>query len=113
MTNQPSISPSISKGTPVASKGRRSEFREIVADYLGMGIALLLLILFFGFSTQNFFSITNFKTIANQIPSGILIAIGMTYILIIAEIDLSVGSVLGLCSAVLGVSLAQWHWPLW
>jgi ribose transport system permease protein len=107
MTNQASTNPS------VVTKAKRSEFREVVADYLGMAIALVLLILFFGFSTQNFFSPTNFKTIANQIPSAILIAIGMTYILIIAEIDLSVGSVLGLSSAVLGVSLAQWHWPLW
>ena len=55
---------------------------------------------------------TNFRTIANQIPSAMLIATGMTFVLIIAEIDLSVGSVLGLCGAVLGVALTQWHWPL-
>jgi ribose transport system permease protein len=36
----------------------------------------------------------------------------MTYVLIIAEIDLSVGSVLGFCSCVLGVALTRWHWPL-
>jgi ribose transport system permease protein len=33
-------------------------------------------------------------------------------VLVIAEIDLSVGSVLGFCSAVLGVALTQWKWPL-
>jgi ribose transport system permease protein len=37
----------------------------------------------------------------------------MTLILIVAEIDLSVGSVLGLSGAVLGAVLVKWQWPLW
>jgi ribose transport system permease protein len=37
----------------------------------------------------------------------------MTLVLIIGAIDLSVGSVLGLCGAVLGVAMASWHWPVW
>ncbi|MBI4324653.1 MAG: ABC transporter permease [Chloroflexi bacterium] len=100
--------------TPRPTPGRmRSELRGLAADYLGMALALACLILVFSLSTEHFFSGTTFKTIANQIPSAIIVATGMTFILIIAEIDLSVGSVLGLCSAVLGVSLVQFHWPLW
>jgi ribose transport system permease protein len=34
-------------------------------------------------------------------------------VLIIGGIDLSVGSVLGLGGAVMGVALVDWHWPLW
>lgn len=83
-----------------------------LSDYLGLATALAVLILVFSLSTEHFFSATTFRTIANQIPSAVLIAIGMTLILVVAEIDLSVGSVLGLCSAVLGVALAQWGWPL-
>jgi ribose transport system permease protein len=81
-------------------------------DYLGLVVALGVLVLIFSLSTQHFFSRTTFLTIANQIPAALLIATAMTYVLIIAEIDLSVGSVLGLCSGVLGVALTQWHWPL-
>ena len=92
------------------SSGARSELRGLLAEYMGMAIALALLVIVFSLSTDHFFT---FKTIANQIPSAILVAIGMTYVLIIAEIDLSVGSVLGLCSAVLGVALVQFKWPLW
>jgi ribose transport system permease protein len=92
---------------------RSSEFRSLLADYLGMATALAGLILIFSLLTQHFFSLTTFRTIANQIPAAIIVATGMTFVLIIAEIDLSVGSVLGLCSAVLGVSLVQYHWPLW
>jgi ribose transport system permease protein len=83
-----------------------------LGDYLGMALALAGLIVVFSLLTRHFFSLTTFQTIANQIPSAIVVATGMTFILIIAEIDLSVGSVLGLCSAVLGVALVQWKWPL-
>jgi ribose transport system permease protein len=86
--------------------------RRALADYLGMAAALAGLILVFSLLTQHFFSATTFRTIANQIPSAIVVAAGMTLVLVIAEIDLSVGSVLGLCSAFLGVAMVQWKWPL-
>lgn len=89
-----------------------SDFRRVLIDYLGMGVALALLIAVFSFSTPHFFSATTFRTIANQIPSVMLIATGMTYVLIVAGIDLSVGSVLSLCGIVLGVGLAQGNLPL-
>lgn len=91
----------------------RSEWRRLAADYVGLLAALGLLILVFSLSTQHFFSGNTFRTIANQIPAMLLIATGMTFVLIVAEIDLSVGSVLGLCGAVAGVTLTQWQWPLW
>jgi ribose transport system permease protein len=96
---------------PAAS--RTSEFRTLLMDYVGMATALAGLILIFSLLTQHFFSLATFRTIANQIPAAIIVATGMTFVLIVAEIDLSVGSVLGLCSAVLGVSLVQHQWPLW
>jgi ribose transport system permease protein len=72
-----------------------------------------LLIIVFSLATQHYFSGDTFRTIANQIPAAMLVATGMTWVLIVAEIDLSVGSVLGLCGAVVGVALTQWQWPLW
>jgi len=74
--------------------------------------ALAILVLVFSLSTRHFFSQTTFLTIANQIPAALLIATGMTFVLIVAEIDLSVGSVLGLCSSMLGVLLTKAGWPL-
>ncbi len=91
----------------------RPEWRGIAADYVGLICALGLLVLVFGVSTQHFFSPDTFRTIANQIPAAMLVATGMTFVLLVGEIDLSVGSVLGLCGAVIGVVLTQWHWPMW
>jgi len=87
------------------------KFKKTATEYLGLIIALVCLIVVFSLLTKYFFSATNFLTIANQIPSAVLIATGMTYILIIAEIDLSVGSVLGLCGAVVGTAIIKWNMP--
>jgi ribose transport system permease protein len=92
---------------------RRAYLRSAAGEYLGMGLALSVLVLVFGLLTEHFFSLTTFRTIANQIPAAIVIATGLTFVLVIAEIDLSVGSVVGLCSALIGIALVAWQWPLW
>jgi ribose transport system permease protein len=92
---------------------RRPAWRGVLVDYLGLAAALGVLVLAFSCSTQHFFSAETFRTMANQIPAALLVATGMTFVLVVAEIDLSAGSVLGLCGAVLGVGLTQWHWPMW
>ncbi len=83
-----------------------------VADYVGLSLVLAGLIAFFGLTTDHFFTLTTLRTIANQIPDAIIIAVGMTFVLIIAGIDLSVGSVLAFSGGVLGVALVRWGWPL-
>ena len=57
--------------------------------------ALILLILYFGVATDNFFSVVTLTTILNQLPALTTVTVGMTLVLIVAGIDLSVGSVVG------------------
>lgn len=83
-----------------------------MADSLGLVLTLALLVAVFSLATRHFFSATNFLTIANQVPSAVLVATGMTFVLVLGQIDLSVGSVLALSGAFLGVAMTQWHWPL-
>ena len=83
-----------------------------ITDYIGMALALALLLVIFGLSAQNFFTIATFRTIANQIPDITIVAVGMTFVLIIAGIDLSVGSDMAIASAVLGLSLVKLNFPL-
>lgn len=97
---------------PQSSRTVRARRLGFAADYVGMSIALALLVAVFSFTTENFFTARNFGTIANQVPAAVLIATGMTFVLILAEIDLSVGSVLGFCGAVMGVALVRWNLPL-
>jgi len=92
-------------------QAKRKYARYLLTDYVGLAAVLGLLILFFGTQTEHFLSRTTFWTIANQIPDATIIAVGMTMVLIIAGIDLSVGSILALGGAALGVILIR-GWPL-
>ena len=89
-----------------------SGLRAFVMDYLGMTMALVLLLVIFGFSTEKFFTFRTLRTIANQIPDTTIVAVGMTFVLIIGGIDLSVGSVLALAGAVLGKAIVDFNLPL-
>jgi ribose transport system permease protein len=87
-------------------------WRRWIGEFLGLLIGLAVLIAIFGLATDHFLSTTNLRTIANQIPSAVLVATGMTCVLILGQIDLSVGSVLGFSGAMLGVAMTRWHLPL-
>ena len=92
---------------PVALPWRRlTEY----AALLGVWIALLLL---FGLLSSNFLSAQNLGSLANRIPTLAVVSAGMTIVLIIGGIDLSVGSLMGLCGALVGVAMVNWHWALW
>lgn len=75
--------------------------------------SLLLLIVFFSIASDNFFSIITLKTVINQLPALTVVTVGMTLVLIVAGIDLSVGSILGFSAAVVGVATVGWGLPLW
>ena len=78
----------------------------------GLILVLALLVALFSVTTDHFLSGVTFTTLANQLPALAVIVVGMTLVLIAGGIDLSVGSVMALCAAVLGVTLTRWHWPL-
>ena len=76
-------------------------------QYVGLLAVLVLLIAIFSLSTTNFFQMQTLVTIANSNPDLIFVSVGMTLVLIVAGIDLSVGSVLALGSAVIGVLMVR------
>lgn len=86
--------------------------RSHTGEFIGLAIVLVLLVALFSVSSAHFFSRITFTTLANQIPSLTVIAVGMTLVLIAGGIDLSVGSVMALAAAVLAVARVQWGWPL-
>jgi len=74
--------------------------------------SLILLILFFGIASENFLSVVTLTTVLNQLPALTTVTVGMTLVLIVAGIDLSVGSVLGFSAAVVGVAAVGWDLPI-
>ena len=60
--------------------------------YLGILIALLILCIVLSFASSSFLTMTNLLNISQQISTNFLLAIGMTFIILLGGIDLSVGS---------------------
>lgn len=91
----------------------QSKWVQPVVQYGGLLAVLVLLIVVFSISSENFFHSSTLVTIANQVPDLTFLAVGMTLVLIVGGIDLSVGSLLALSSAVIGVLMANHGWSIW
>ncbi|WP_033068280.1 ABC transporter permease [Thalassospira australica] len=65
-------------------------------------IALILVFAFFAFAAPNFLSAANFVIMSKHVALNAFLAIGMTFVIITGGIDLSVGSIVGLCGMVAG-----------
>ena len=59
-----------------------------------------------------FLSSRNLVNLAIECAAVGTISLGVVLVLLVAQIDLSVGSMSGVASAILGVGLTQLHWPL-
>jgi len=65
-------------------------------------IALIAVFLFFALAAPNFLSAANMVILAKHVALNAILAIGMTFVIITGGIDLSVGSIVGLCGMVAG-----------
>ena len=91
----------------------RKLLRENIRDY-GMFIALFVIILFFTIATNGLFiSPRNIVNLVNQTGYIAVLAIGMTLVIVIRQIDLSVGFLAGFLGAVAATALASWGWPVY
>src|SRR5882724_11598536 len=68
-------------------------------------LLFLVLIVVFGLLSGRFLTPTNFVNILIQAAHIAIIGIGMTFVLLIAGIDLSVGATMYVSAAVLGILL--------
>ena len=77
----------------------------------GLFIALILWIIAMSLVSDRFFTWLNFLNVARQAAPIIIIAVGMTFVIATAGIDLSVGSLVALVS-VLTAGLLAFGWPV-
>ena len=98
-----------SKG--VGEYSRFSDFFSL-SGATGPLIGLLLLCAFLSLATDSFLSFRNFLNIADQITVLGIMAVGMTFVILIGGIDLSVGSILALSMMVLGYLNVSAGYPM-
>jgi ribose transport system permease protein len=92
---------------------QRAKGPAAIRGYLGLLGSLVALIVLFGLRSEHFLTARTFTTIANQVPDLLVMAVGMTFVLIAGGIDLSVGSVLALAASTVSLAAVQWGWGPW
>jgi ribose transport system permease protein len=90
---------------------RSSGALNFVRGATGPLIGLILLCLFLSFATDTFLSLRNFLNVMDQITVLGVMAVGMTFVILLGGIDLSVGSVLALSGMVMGYLGDNLGWP--
>jgi rhamnose transport system permease protein len=74
---------------------------------LGIFVALAVTVLIFGIQADNFATTSNWQNIATDVSMVIVVAVGETMVVLTRNIDLSVGSVVGLAAYVCSSTLAH------
>jgi putative multiple sugar transport system permease protein len=86
--------------------------RQNVREY-GMYIALFVIMAIFTVLTDGLFlSPRNISNLINQTGYIAVLAVGMTLVIVIRHIDLSVGFLAGFLGAVAAIALVQWNLPV-
>jgi putative multiple sugar transport system permease protein len=84
-----------------------------IRDY-GMYIAFVLIVIFFTIKTNGLFiSPRNIGNLVNAASYIAVLAVGMTLVIVIRHIDLSVGYLAGTLGAVAAIALKYWHLPVY
>jgi ribose transport system permease protein len=68
----------------------------------GVAVALIILVFVFSMLSPLFLTAGNISNIFTQIAINVILAVGMTFVILIGGIDLSVGSVMALCAVIAG-----------
>ncbi|MEN3185885.1 MAG: ABC transporter permease [Atribacterota bacterium] len=85
----------------------RAKFRE-----LPILLYILLMVVFFSFTTSGFWAVRNFENLSRQIAVVGIISTGMTLVILTGGIDLSVGSILAFSISIGGAGIPQGR-PIW
>jgi len=90
----------------------RTVLRKNIREY-GMFIALFVIMAIFTITTKGIFiSSRNISNLINQTGYIAVLAVGMTLVIVIRHIDLSVGFLAGFLGAIAAIAMVFWHLPV-
>jgi ribose transport system permease protein len=96
----------------VAAAPRRALVRSGAMQTLLAFGALILLFVGFSLASPNFFQFDNIIGILLATAVNGVLALGVTFVIITAGIDLSIGTVMTLSAVMCGVFITRWHLPV-
>jgi putative multiple sugar transport system permease protein len=91
----------------------KKELKNNVREY-GMYIALFIIMAIFTVTTKGvFISSRNIANLMNQTGYIAVLAVGMTLVIVIRHIDLSVGFLAGFLGAIAAIAMSSWGWSVY
>jgi putative multiple sugar transport system permease protein len=91
----------------------RKVIQQNIRDY-GMYIALFVIVVIFTITTKGtFIKPQNIVNLVNQTGYIAVLAVGMTLVIVIRHIDLSVGFLGGFLGAIAAIAMVQWKLPVY
>ncbi|MEV0948526.1 sugar ABC transporter permease [Rhodococcus sp. NPDC049939] len=110
------VEPDTPAPQPKAKFDLRAAARKIAEGELG-SVRVLLVLMFiwivFSIANDRFLSPVNLSNLALQIAGMGTIAVGVVLVLLLGEIDLSVGAVSGLAGGIMATTSVLRGWPAW
>ncbi|GAA3774103.1 ABC transporter permease [Microbacterium kribbense] len=105
----------LSTATGLAGESRQLWRRVRTGDIGSLPVIIGLILIAVVFQSLNplFLSSVNLVNLMLDSAAVGTIAVGVVLILLLAQIDLSIGSVSGFAAAILAVTFVQLQWPLW
>lgn len=103
-----------SKGIGESWKAYRTKLRSGEMGSLPAVIGLIVLVVLFSLANPIFFTSLNFANFFTQAAVVMILAMGLIFVLLLGEIDLSAGVTSGVAGALLAVSMSKWGfaWPI-
>ena len=86
--------------TAAVAADKRKEFTRSMIQMAGMVPVLVVICVLFAFLTPNFLTQNNMVNVVRQASINIVLAAGMTFVILTGGIDLAVGSVLGFTAVI-------------
>lgn len=110
--------------TPLYMQEQESGIKASLANYrtrmrtgemgsLPATLGLIVLVLIFAAANKTFLTPLNFANFFTQAAVVMILAMGLVFVLLLGEIDLSAGVTSGVAGSLLAVGLARNGWPLW
>lgn len=99
-------------GSTTQVRKRSGLTRFLTSQHGGLSVVLLLLIAVLSLVAPYFLTVRNITNVLQQVSFLGIIALGMTLVILCAEIDISIGSAMALYSSLLAVLNFRHGWPL-
>lgn len=123
-TNSPSVKAELDDTAFAADSHSDATFADAARAYLGrvrggdMGslpaiLGLVVLFVVFGLANDRFLSALNLANLVTQAGSICVLAMGLVFVLLLGDIDLSAGVAGGVSACVMALTMTGQGWPWW